>query len=231
VAGYVDIVGFVRVAQTFTAHMTGNTVHLAERVTRADWHSVVITAVALLAFILGSIAGRAIIEVGARRRYRRIASFTLMLEAALIAIAIVTSWITVPGRAMLEIIIVLAGAMGLQTATLTRVGPLTVHTTFVTGMLNKLAQLVAHALFLVYDTVIGKLPRHSERRQVIHDAMYICCIWLMYFVGAIVGAVLASATGLRCLLLPLGILAVAIVIDQLQPLSLQEERDEVKQAA
>jgi hypothetical protein len=29
--------------------------------------------------------------------------------------------------------------MGTQTATLTRIGPLTIHTTFVTGMLNKFA--------------------------------------------------------------------------------------------
>jgi hypothetical protein len=35
----------------------------------------------------------------------------------------------------------LAAAMGIQTATLTGIGPLTAHTTFVTGMINKLAAL------------------------------------------------------------------------------------------
>lgn len=44
-----------------------------------------------------------------------------------------------------------AGAMGIQTATLTRIGPLTVHTTFVTGRRNKLAQLVTRWIFLEHD--------------------------------------------------------------------------------
>lgn len=230
-AGYVDIVGFLRVAHTFTAHMTGNTVHLGNHMIREDWHRLAITGAALLAFILGSIAGRAIIEIGSRRRFRRIASLTLFFEAALLSVAILVSWTAIPGAFMLELVVVLAGAMGLQTATLTRVGPLTIHTTFVTGMLNKLAQLLSHGLFLFYDGIMGKCQLRALRRKVMHDALYIFSIWLMYLVGAIVGAALASSTGLRCLFLPVAILIAAIAIDQLRPFSLQEEREEVNQAA
>ncbi len=230
-AGYVDIVGFIRVARTFTAHMTGNTVHLAHRLTGADWYRADLSLAALAAFIVGSIVGRCIIEAGARHGFRRVASLALALECVLIAIPIGVSWSTVPGNSMIEIIIALAAAMGVQTATLTRVGPLTIHTTFVTGMLNKLAQLVSHAFFLTYDTFIARRPRRSETRHTVHEALYIFSIWVMYFCGGVIGAILAGRTGLRSLLLPLAILVVAIAVDQLQPLSLQEEQEELSQAA
>ena len=231
VAGCVDVVGFLRIARIFTAHMTGNTVHLANRLNRAEWHQVDLMLAALMAFVLGSIVGRCIIETGARRAFRRVASFALALECILIAVPVGLTWSGVPSRATIEIVIMLAAAMGVQTAALTRLGPLTIHTTFVTGMINKLAQLVSHSLFLAWDTFVRHLPRKSEAKKSVHEAIYIFSIWLTYFCGAIVGATLAHDTGLRSLLLPLAILLAAIVVDQLQPLSLQEEREELSQPA
>jgi uncharacterized membrane protein YoaK (UPF0700 family) len=230
-AGYVDIVGFIRIAHTFTAHMTGNTIHLAHRLAGNEWHKADLALAALLAFVAGSVIGRCIIEAGARRGFRRIASFALALECILIIVPIGLTWSSVPSGVTLDIIILLAAAMGLQTATLTRIGPLTIHTTFVTGMINKLAQLISHSLFLGWDTYIRHLPRRSEAAKSVHEALYIFSIWLMYFCGGIVGAMLAHKTGLRSLLLPLAILVAAILVDQFQPLSLQEEREELSQPA
>lgn len=230
-AGYVDIVGFIRVARTFTAHMTGNTVHLAHRLTGAEWYRADLAASALVAFVAGSIVGRCMIEVAARRGFRRIASFTLALESLLVALPIGVSWGGIPDRSMLGIVVALAAAMGVQTATLTRIGPLTVHTTFVTGMINKFAELVSHALFLSYDIFVHHRPLRSQGRKSASEAAYIFSIWLIYFFGGVIGAILAHGTGLRSLLLPFAILVLAVIVDQLQPLSLEEEREELSQAA
>lgn len=86
----------------------------------------------------------------------------------------------------------LAAAMGLQTATLTRVGPLTVNTTFVTGMLNKLAQLLARVLFHSYDlhrrsaaSRDGQLRR--DRRRELRQVGFIFAVWILYLTGAVCG--------------------------------------------
>jgi hypothetical protein len=66
----------------------------------------------------------------------------------------------------------LAAAMGLQTATVTRVGLVTVHTRFVTVMINKLAQLPSQAVFLTYDLEngrsVGAIRQRTIRRAQFH---------------------------------------------------------------
>jgi uncharacterized membrane protein YoaK (UPF0700 family) len=119
----------------------------------------------------------------------------------------------------------LAAAMGMQTATLTRIGSLTVHTTFVTGMLNKLAQLLSQAAFLSYDRSQGT-DTVAHRRQVFRQAQFMVFIWLLYFMGAGTGMWMDGIWGVRSLLLPVGLVGLGIVMDQLAPLSIEEEQDQ-----
>jgi uncharacterized membrane protein YoaK (UPF0700 family) len=57
------------------------------------------------------------------------------------------------------------------------------------------------------------------------------CIWLLYFVGAVVGTFGSLRFGLRALVVPAALLGLAIIVDQLQPLSIQEEQHELEKAA
>jgi len=225
-AGFVDIVGFIALLRTFTAHMTGNTVHAAYRLASGREGDGLFAIAVIAAFLGGSIIGRALIEAAARQGVRRIASITLALEAALIAV-VAFSDPQRTGHAHV-LLLLLSTAMGLQTASLTKVGPLTVHTTFVTGMLNKLAQLISRALFLSYDTVVRKQPLQQHRRRVFRDASFIFSIWLLYLSGAGAGTRLTLDWKLHALIIPLGLLALAVCADLLRPLSLQEEKDELE---
>lgn len=222
-AGDVDVVGYLALYHFFVANMTGNTVHFARQLLQAHWTQAVLAGSVIAAFLIGS--GRAIVEVGSRRGIRSVTSFALLIEAGLIALVIVLApqGNAAPGPAWL--LLILAAAMGLQTATLTRVGPLTVHTTFVTGMLNKLAQLLSQGLFLTYDLRKGKQVREA-RRKALQSAAYIFSIWLVYFVGAVFGAFTESAIGLLSLLIPIALLGSAAILDCLRPLPLWEEQDE-----
>lgn len=92
--------------------------------------------------------------MGSRKRLRRVASVPLALDAVLI---VGTAYWATDGPLVLAsamqcalLLSGLATSMGLHTAILTGVGPLTVHTTFVTGMLNKLAQSVSRIAFRTY---------------------------------------------------------------------------------
>ena len=225
-AGCVDIIGYVALYHAFTAHMTGETVHLAHNIFRERWFQVIKAGGVIAAFLAGSIAGRVVIEIGSRRRIRSIASATLLAEAALIAGVIpLASRPHISHSLGLALLAMLAAAMGLQTATLTRVGSLTVHTTFVTGMLNKLAQLLSQAAFLTYDNFHGK-DETLHRRRVLREARFITSIWLLYWIGAVTGVWLDSSWGLRSLVLPAAVVASGILMDQAEPLSLEEERDQ-----
>jgi Protein of unknown function (DUF1275) len=84
-AGCVDIVGFITLYHTFTAHMTGATVHLGQNLLDRKWLDAASAGCVVVAFLAGSVIGRAIIEIGSRKGVRSIASATLLLEAALIA--------------------------------------------------------------------------------------------------------------------------------------------------
>jgi uncharacterized membrane protein YoaK (UPF0700 family) len=224
-AGCVDIVGYMSFFQEFTAHMTGQTVHLAHDLVTARWSYAADAGAVVAAFLLGSIVGRGLIEVGARIGARSIASVTLAIEAGLILAAIMRGDPRASGESMIPSLVMLAGAMGVQTATLTRVGSLTVHTTFVTGMLNKLAQLLSQALFLTFDVRRGRVGA-AVRARIVRRAGFIFGIWVFYLSGAAVGTALHHRWGLQSLILPVLVVLLALAVDQVVPLSIEEEHDQ-----
>jgi uncharacterized membrane protein YoaK (UPF0700 family) len=235
-SGLVDIIGYVGVFHLFTAHVTGTTVHLGQSLV-LDRHTDVLSATAVLvSFFFASVLGRAMIEAASRRRFHRIASITLGIETIMLAIvahAAVTPGSTrtlfVSARSPYLYLALLSGAMGLQTATLTGIGPLTVHTTFVTGMVNKLAQLVAHISFRSYDMLRGRsrtLQAYADQSVEAKQAGFIFSIWICYIAGAALGSWSYLSWGIRSLLIAVGALLVGIVTDLFRPLSVQEERDQ-----
>jgi uncharacterized membrane protein YoaK (UPF0700 family) len=67
---------------------------------------------------------------------------------------------------------------------------------------------------------------HEHRRRTLRRTAFISSIWLLYLAGAALGAVMRSAWGLHALYVPIFLLLLAILIDQLFPLAVEEERDE-----
>lgn len=222
-AGCVDIIGFRSLYRTFTAHMTGLTVHLGEDITVANGWDAVVLGLTLAAFVFGSIVGRTIVEAGLREKVRSAAAAALSLEFLLLVAVGLGG--TEPGWHV-PMILLLAGAMGVRTATLTRIGPLTVHTTFVTGMLNKLAQLISNALFLGYDQARGRDERSYLRPKVHRQALFMFSIWVLYLAGAVVGTATQSLWGVRSLFVPAAVVLCVTVFDHINPMAIQEEKDQ-----
>lgn len=239
VAGIVDIEGFLTVYHLFVAHMTGSTVHFGNMLARGHWVEVANAGTVIFCFVLGAIIGRMAIEVGKRRGLRRIASVTLIAEAILISSAmwirtaifagVPASLLSPASQCML--LGLLSTAMGLQTATLTRVGPLTIHTTFVTGMLNKLAQVVSQWIFWIHDewkrtfNFRNSLFRSREQES-FREARLMLGIWIFYVLGSVVGTSMNALWSARSLYLPILLLVGATIVDQFQPLSIEEENEQ-----
>jgi uncharacterized membrane protein YoaK (UPF0700 family) len=235
-AGVVDIVGYIAIYHIFVAHMTGTTVQLGNKLVLGDWDEVVKSGVVLACFVVGSIFGRSVIEVGARQKRRRVASVTLVAEAVLVLVAI---WLAshafdlgserlVNGCILLGL---LASAMGLQTAILTKIGPLTIHTTFVTGMLNKLAQALSEWFFWLYDAwqtraTVGRWLAGAKRHTAFHNAMFMAAIWLSYIAGSIAGTWMDFHWKMRALYVPATLMLASCLVDQFRPLSIEEEKEQ-----
>jgi len=235
-AGMVDIVSYITVYHLFVAHMTGNTVHLGHYLVIGSWDQATKAGTVIGAFVIGSIVGRSIIEAGARRRLKSVATITLVVEAALILIVLWAAPLDVAHRpeslgTISWILALLAAAMGMQTATLTRIGALTIHTTFVTGMLNKLAQSVSQSLFWLHDEW-GKEEswrerlRHCGHHPSIRTAAFMFGIWVCYVIGSLAGTWMSLQWSIRSLYVPVGLLGISAGIDLIRPLSLEEEKDE-----
>ena len=92
-------------------------------------------------------------------------------------------------------------------------------------MLNKLAQLLSHALFLTYDVLRGAQTARNPRFQVLRQARFIFSVWFFYVLGAITGTQARSRWRMEGLLLPIGLVALLVVVDLIVPLSIEEERE------
>jgi uncharacterized membrane protein YoaK (UPF0700 family) len=234
-AGVVDIVGYIAVYHWFVAHMTGDTVHLGNQLATGKWSDAEKAGTIIGSFILGSILGRAVIEAGARKQQRAIASVTLLAEAALIftficirSFAVSTG--AIPGPTLLVLLALLAAAMGLQTATLTKIGPLTIHTTFVTGMLNKFAEAISEWFFWLYDQrKAANAWQGSTQHRAFRNARFMALIWLSYMLGSVFGTWTYSHWTVWVLYVPVAILIISAGIDQWRPLAIEEEKEQTQE--
>jgi uncharacterized membrane protein YoaK (UPF0700 family) len=184
VAGYVDLIGWVVFLGLYTANMTGNVVAIGRAATQGGAIEAARRATPVLAFF-GGLFCAALWH--ARRRLSRL---PLALEAMLL-LGLAFASTPLP----IWVAAVPAFAMGLQNATLTRAGRLSVRTTHVTGTISRLAESVA------------QLVRTHRRRTRLRVA-FLSGLLAAYLAGAICGTVALAAFGLRALLAP----AVALIL-------------------
>jgi uncharacterized membrane protein YoaK (UPF0700 family) len=238
-AGIVDIVGYLAIYHMFVAHMTGATVHLGSWLVTHEWNKAIGASTTIISFVTGSVIGRTIIEMGVRNKKRTVTSMALLAEVGLISVFLFLSRpvlrdeasTVVSLRMTCTLLGLLGGAMGVQTGTLTRVGPLTVHTTFVTGMLNKLSQAFSQWLFWAHDEWrrnVGwnKILKRSVEHAAVLDAKFMLSIWFAYLFGSASGSWMVFRWNTAALYLPIALLVGSMMVDQVQPLSVAEEVDE-----
>jgi uncharacterized membrane protein YoaK (UPF0700 family) len=232
-AGFVDAVGYLSLGQIYTANMSGNSVAIGIHAFSGEWTEAFRRLLPVVAYFAGLLFCRLLIAYGAWHQIRRIACVTLLWEIALLIpvclasgpTGVVLSW---------SFIGMLAGAMGVQNATLTHFSTLTVHTGFVTGTLVKCAENMAHYLTWVWNQNRHKkqplflvLARSSEQKAFTTGSL-LALIWLAYVIGACFGALGQHLYKFRSLLVPIVGLACVGAVDLHQPLAIREEREQQK---
>ena len=237
VGGFVDAVGYIALFQVFTANMSGNSVHVGMYLGELDLVDLARPVCAIVAYVVGVIITRIVMEVAARSDVQRIASFTLAVEALLLLLFAratpamhLGTIVDLHSPTYFLLVALLAFAMGVQTGTLTHIGLLTVYTTFVTGTLTKFSESLVRALFWIWDQfatntgTVSDIVRCGARQPDVCDAMFLGAVWSCYVVGAVIGTVTKSHWELRALYFPVGVLSVFVVIDIFRPIGIQEAR-------
>jgi uncharacterized membrane protein YoaK (UPF0700 family) len=224
VAGFVDGAGYLLLQKVFVAHQSGNTVASFVGVAQHDWSLVLRRGVPIALFVLGIAAAAAALEVGGRRRVPRLTSLTLSVEAALLSACMATGATffhravgeSGPIGSYLPLLAMLVLAMGLQTATLRKIGRRTVRTTYVSGMLTHFAEDGVRYFFDRRDA--GPDPESqrelAERR---HRLAVIAGIWCSYATGGVLGGLAEIGWTTYALGAPAGLLAVLVAVDQRRP--------------
>jgi uncharacterized membrane protein YoaK (UPF0700 family) len=162
VAGYADAVGFLAFG-AFAGAMTGNTVLLGIALAGAEFGAAAQSAVIILSFLAG-VAASAVLG----RRLPLVA--ILGIEAvAIVAAALIAPPVAAP---------VLAFAMGLQNATMTRFAGANLNTVVLTGNLQKMVQ-----------GLLGRFAGSTKQaRSEAAESAMIGGLWLAYLGGVAAGA-------------------------------------------
>lgn len=234
-AGVIDIVGYLSLHQAFAAHMTGNTVSSVLYGLDRDGPGLLHRLTPIPTFFLGLLAAEVIIESARRRGRRHIASRALGLEALCLAIFLALGLFRSGASANFRetsaptfvlLIGLIAVAMGVQSASLRRIGALTIFTTFITGTLTKLADDLASYLFWLRDRVKGRLRQRlgvamslSPRRQSFQSVILLSALYLAYAAGALSGVTGFHHWGVAIAIGPLLLVSATVVVDLIRPMS------------
>src|ERR1700688_3931886 len=181
IGGYGDSASFV-LAKTFTGHVTGNLVLGAIAVAAQDWRAMLGHLTAIVTFLLGVILSIVIV-----RPLKAWPSWPLLptimgIEVILIVAAALALASGVAPRVEIFVIFV-SLALGLQNGAFGRVGGVSVHTTYLTGMITSLISTEGKK----YTSGLPLAPAGAPDPKI----GLLCRIWIAFVLGAGIGAAMA----------------------------------------
>jgi len=195
ICGYVDAYTLLSFG-VYASFMTGNTtsagVHAGQLKISEAGHSLL----PIPFFMLGIFAGTFAMQANPRRSLSRIS----IAVSGLLIFVVAATHTNVPAWVS---IIVLSFAMGLTNTSITKVGAQGVSLSFITGDLSNLARHITEAIRRKpMDQAQGSWDTPLDRIRIL------VVLWLCFFAGAIVGAVLLPHLSVELLTLPAAVLLV-----------------------
>jgi uncharacterized membrane protein YoaK (UPF0700 family) len=185
VGGYGDAASFV-LAKTFTGHVTGNLVLAAIAVAAHEWRAALGHISAIVTFLIGIFVSALIV-----RPLKAWSSWPLLptiigMEVILIVLA---SLALASGMVHgIEIFVIFVSlALGLQNGAFRRAGGISVHTTYLTGMITSLISTEGEKY------ASGVLPVSARAPDPKIELLY--GIWIAFVVGAGTGAAMVLHFG------------------------------------
>lgn len=202
-AGYVDAIGYLSLGHVYVANMSGNSIAIGIHTSKGQLSEVWRYAWPVMSFVAGLLLSRLIVSWGMASGWRSVAAPALLLEGAALA-----AFIAVPAGVFGVLLV--AGAMGIQAATVARFRGLTVYTSFVTGSLVKLAEHGA-------ESIVEWLRKGDACPMYTANALWFASIWVAYVIGAILGTAALQALARGSVIIAVAYVMVMVAIDLIKP--------------
>ena len=185
VGGYGDAAGFV-LAKTFTGHVTGNLVLAAIAVAAHDWRAMLGPLSAVVTFLIGIFVSVLLV-----RPLKAWSSWPLLPAIMGIEIILILAATLALASAVahgVEIFVIFVSlALGLQNGAFRRAGGISVHTTYLTGMITSLISTEAEQ----YASQVVPPPVSTHDPKI----SLLCKIWIAFVLGAGTGAAMVLHFG------------------------------------
>jgi uncharacterized membrane protein YoaK (UPF0700 family) len=197
VGGYADASSYL-LARTFTGHLTGNCVLAAVSAASKDWYLTLDRLLAVNVF-LGGILFSLILNRFAPVQLRQ---YSLAIAMFIEVLLFLSASLFLSNRANAELFIVcMCLALGIQNGALDKTNGISVHSTYMTGMVTTLIQKS-------FDHLSSKRsPKEESSRDSARLTIQVLApMWISFIFGAVTGAVIVSSfhsIGLLGIVLPL----------------------------
>jgi uncharacterized membrane protein YoaK (UPF0700 family) len=178
IGGYGDAASFV-LAKTFTGHVTGNLVLAAIAVAAHDWRATLAPLSAIVTFLIGILLSVLIVRPLKTWSSWPFLPTVMGVEVILLITASLAPSSGVPHGVGIFVTF-LSLALGLQNGAFRRVGAISVHTTYLTGMITSLISTEAENY--VSERVPATLRAPNPKLALLSG------IWIAFVLGAGTGA-------------------------------------------
>ncbi|EMA4783894.1 MULTISPECIES: YoaK family protein [Providencia] len=170
IGGFVDSSSFV-IFGVFTGHLTGNSVLSMIYISQMNWNMLFISIVSICGVFLGTLSGSYI-----RTKTASLLAYSLIISFEFILFAIVFSlYFFLPAFYSMNIAVFLISlSMGLQNGFFNKVGSVSIHSTYITGMTT---------------SWIGTIIKRNENGDIQRITLFLFII--SFIIGALAGGFLS----------------------------------------
>jgi uncharacterized membrane protein YoaK (UPF0700 family) len=184
IGGYADASSYL-LARTFTGHLTGNCVLAAVSAASKDLYLTLDRLLAVFVFLGGVLLSLILSRFAPLRLRQSSLAITMFIEVLLFLSACL---LLSTGGSQELFIVCMCLALGIQNGALDKTNGISVHSTYMTGMVTKLIQRSFDHLFS--DRGSKNHPSEDSDRPTFQIP---ASMWMSFIFGAVAGAVLVSS--------------------------------------
>jgi uncharacterized membrane protein YoaK (UPF0700 family) len=194
VGGYADASSFL-LARTFTGHLTGNCVLAAVSAAGSDWYLTLDRSLAVIVFLVGILVSLIL------NRFVSVRASPLATAMFIEILLFLCACLFISNQANELFIVCMCLGLGIQNGALDRTNGISVHSTYMTGMVTTMMHKSFDYLFQKRNPK-EEAPKPSTGCA----ARVLASMWISFISGAAIGAVMVSffhSVGLLVILLVL----------------------------
>jgi uncharacterized membrane protein YoaK (UPF0700 family) len=216
-AGSIDAISYLGLGHVLTANMTGNIVLLGLALAQGEVLAALRSVIALIGFAVGVFVGAIIVERDSEpAEWPPVVTAALALETIILGIFAAICYLigSTHASVIYLLIILLALAMGIQSAAVRRLGVPGIATTYITGTLTSLMiDLLGWLRLIIAQLPVLKSTEQGSVERIPWDQRVglLAGVLTLYCLGALAGGILQVHSSALAPLFPLAAMTLIVV--------------------